>query len=587
MSEAVSDLSEARSPSSPHGATGHIRCAAALARVVAAVRKSAEPGEEQQKALGSLVSLAAERSFTLRFYDDILTLDDHPIVTSDRRLAEFAYCLAAQSVAEITVARGAEPLELLALTVGLAQEPGYGRIKQRLRDAGSTRVMVVLTPQLDGANPALSVRDAFARLKNDEAVKVEWEKFLLHGREAASERQVDLGLAIPGFETEAPAACAVPPAAPAAPAAPEATVEPPPRVADPGANTEAPARPAVPAATVSAPGAPGARASGPRERPTLQPATPLSIALGRLLGEPYSSDALQALNALVRQIQDCFKQDRTAEAIDACNVAMELEARAPGGLRSGYDAILRRTLHRSALEKVAPYLLEPRRKERATAILRRAGEESVRLLVDLLAAGDTVAERLAYLEVLRGLPRGLDRVVSLLGSSEWHVVRNAAEALGEARVAEAATYLARLLEHQDERVRRTALVALATLGSPATVAALRDALRSAAPELRARVASSIGGAHADALVAVLEALAAEERHADVIRSYSQALGRIGTPRAREVLERAAARKSFFSRRRRIARTAARETLERCWPRRADAPARPRPPLDALVRGELA
>ena len=122
----------------------YVRHVAALARAVAILRRSPEPDRPQKEALRALVALAAERSATLRWYAGTLTVDGVVVPTDDPRLAAFAERLVAQQVAEIAIAKGAGPDELLALTLGLAAEPGEGRIKERLRDAGSSRVMVVL-----------------------------------------------------------------------------------------------------------------------------------------------------------------------------------------------------------------------------------------------------------------------------------------------------------------------------------------------------------------------------------------------------------------------------------------------------------
>jgi hypothetical protein len=167
-----------------------IRFVAALARAVDLLRRSPEPGPQQKAALRALVAVAAERSATLRFYDGLLTLDGTEIPTADPRLAAFAERLTTQEVAEIAIAQGAGADELLALAFGLAADAGEGRIKERLRDAGSARVMVVL--QQYGPPSTGSVTGAFEKQKFDRAVMEEWNAFLAHGAEAASGSLVGL-----------------------------------------------------------------------------------------------------------------------------------------------------------------------------------------------------------------------------------------------------------------------------------------------------------------------------------------------------------------------------------------------------------
>ena len=166
------------------------RYVAGLARAVALLQRSPDPGQPQKDALRALVELAAGRSATFRFYGGELTLDGVAVPTADPRLAAFAERLTAQSVAEIVIAKGAGPDELLALALGLAADPGFGRIKERLRDAGSSRVMVVLQ-QYDQPASARTVSAAFEKMKTDQSVLAEWNKFLEQGARAEEARVAD------------------------------------------------------------------------------------------------------------------------------------------------------------------------------------------------------------------------------------------------------------------------------------------------------------------------------------------------------------------------------------------------------------
>ena len=164
---------------------------AALARAVAVLRRSREPQRPQKDALRALVAVAAERSATFRFYGGEVTLDGAAVSAADPRLAAFVERLAAQHVAEITIAKGAGPDELLALAIGLAADPGQGRIKERLRDAGSARVMVVLHQYDELA--ARSVSAAFEKVKLDQGVLAEWNKSVEQGARSESERVAAAG----------------------------------------------------------------------------------------------------------------------------------------------------------------------------------------------------------------------------------------------------------------------------------------------------------------------------------------------------------------------------------------------------------
>ena len=163
-----------------------LKAAAALARAVDILRRSPEPGASQKTALRALVAFFGGRSATFRHYDNVLTVDAEPVPTTDPRLAAFTERLVGQHVAEIAIAQGAGPDELLALAFGLAAEPGHGRLKERLRDASSARVMVVYHQY--NALADRSVSAAFEKVKIDQAVISEWNKYLEDGARTEAER---------------------------------------------------------------------------------------------------------------------------------------------------------------------------------------------------------------------------------------------------------------------------------------------------------------------------------------------------------------------------------------------------------------
>jgi hypothetical protein len=508
------------------------RYAAALARTVELLRRSTEPGEPQKAALRALVATAAERSATIRYYDNTLTIDSVEVATVDPRLAAFGERLKAQNVAEIVIARGAEPTELLALASALAAEPGHGRLKEKLRDAASTRVMVVAHQSVDPGHRTVSVTGAFQKVKLDEAVLSEWNKFLNHGATAQPDTEVNLG-----FKAQHTGEMQI-------------NMDPAPGVPMASTSANDPKIIPLPPAGLASP-------------PTLQAASPMGIGLAKVLADPYGADVLSRLTQLARHIEDGFSRDGVAEAIDAVNTLVEVEAQAPNTtVRGTYNVILGRILTRTALARVAPYLMEPRRRQRAAVNLRRGGEVSTGLLVQLVADAHTLGERMLYVDVLREIPNGTDKLLALLSSrNEWQMARNIAELMGEARIENSVPYLARLIDDpSDDRVRRAALVAMARIGSGATIEPLRTVLKSGAPELRALIAQSVVGPHARALTAPLAAAAAEEENADVARALVKAVARIGTPEAKQALERTAALKTMFSRKGKAAKEAAEEAL---------------------------
>jgi HEAT repeat protein len=210
---------------------------------------------------------------------------------------------------------------------------------------------------------------------------------------------------------------------------------------------------------------------------------------------------------------------------------------------------LRRTLTREALAQMAQLATDQRLAPIVTAVLRRGGGDAVEVLLGLLSTAQSIRERKVFMTVLRAMRSGTDRALAMLDHDEWFVVRNVAELVGELRMEEAVPQLAGLLEHRDSRVGRAAAAALAKVGSVATVEPLRRVLREGAPELRAFVASSIGGPHARALAMPLVALLDGESEPVVVAEYYRALGRIGTPDAVQALTRAAQASGSLLRRR--------------------------------------
>jgi hypothetical protein len=477
----------------------HAHCAATLAVAVQRLRESAEAGEPQKAALRALTALAAERSFTVRYYDGVLSVDEEPVSSGAPFVAALSQRLKTHSIAEIVVGRGAEPMELLALVTGLAAEHGQGRLKERLRDAASTRVMVILEPSYEvatGRKRPPSVTDAFNKAALDEAMRKEWDRFLSVGAQAPAPRTVDLGIQPP------------PEAAPA----PTAKGEP------------APLPVPTPLPSIELP---------------VSADTPLGKSLADLLRDPYGRDLLARVTRFGKAVESALKEDRIADAVRALAVAIGLESGAPDPAQRGsYSVVIKRTLGREALAQMVPCLADPRLADDAVTVLRRGEEDAAQLLLGLLATAQSLGERMGYMRVLKGIPKGPDRVVQMLRSQQWQVARNVAEVVGEARIEEAATYLVALTRHTDQRVRRSALAALARIGTPPTVEPLRTALKEGPPELRALIASAVGRG-SRGLVGLIASFAESESDVALLRDYYRALGRIGTPEAVRVLAGAA------------------------------------------------
>jgi HEAT repeat protein len=231
---------------------------------------------------------------------------------------------------------------------------------------------------------------------------------------------------------------------------------------------------------------------------------------------------------------------RIDQAVDgvAALVRKELEAKSDDGKRA-FTVALRRLLVDHNLDHFAGYLLDDLYADDVVTILRRAGKPGTKVLIERLVQAKTFAERKAYLNVLRDVEEGTEAVAGMLSHSEWYVVRNMADLAGELRIQEAVPALGRAIENKDDRVRRSAGVALAKIGTPQTVAFLRKVLDDPDPKVRIAIFAEVGGRGHGSLAMPLVAATEKEEVAEVRAQYYRALGRIGTPDAVNALKHVA------------------------------------------------
>jgi nucleotide-binding universal stress UspA family protein len=483
--------------------------ATTFARAVELLRDARATKDQQKSALRALVALSGLSSATLRVYDGGLSVDDVSIPTNLPHISDLVDRITDHGVVEVMLGKGAEPRELLALLRALAESPGRKGVKEHLRDAGSRKVMVILSqpPEVPGAVPRpVSVTQAFELAEIEalashpdaappevqrsasriDSALAEWEKASL----TSAMTEIDLGFT----------------AGPVAAAPPEPMVAP---------------EPEIPAGD-------------------LPSRTPLERAMTDLASDPYGRNILDRLTDLSQLVQSALSADNVDEAVRALGAMVALEPGAPEGTpRNSYGIVLRRTLTRDVLTQIAPHALEPRLTEEVAVVMRRGRGEAAEVLLGFLANAEGMRERRAYMQILRSMPQGMEQVIHMLAHHQWFVVRNVAELMGDLRMEESAADLGACLSHGDHRVRRAAAVALAKIGTAATVEPLRRALKDGDAELRIQVASSIGRA-SRALAMPLVALIEAETHADVVKEYYGALGRIGSPEAVQALAKAAA-----------------------------------------------
>jgi HEAT repeat protein len=248
---------------------------------------------------------------------------------------------------------------------------------------------------------------------------------------------------------------------------------------------------------------------------------------------PHVGDVLAVLG---RQLETAMKKNRITQAlVIVAGIARAEQQVSDATRRRQYSIALKRMYSKALLEAIAEAANHPSDREDALLVLRRAGEDGVEVLLDLLVAAPTIEERRGIFMALTGIKEGTDQLVHMLGHHQWFVVRNVAELAGELGLDEAVPALAQQLEHEDERVRKAVASALAKIGSSSAAEPLRRALRDKSPEVRMQAALGVGGRKSSALAMPLVVAMEEEEDEGVERELILALGRIGSASAVQAL----------------------------------------------------
>ena len=388
------------------------------------------------------------------------------------------------SVKEITIPADSPVAEVFELLRALAEQPGDEDIASRLKANGAKRIAVTMhTPVLEAEPPAIPVPPVRAETL----------------------------LTLQGARPWAPVAPPAPPRgnAPKTPVTGEAEDV-------PDIVREANAAHA---------------AFSPAAAATQTPAA-LIAQLGDRPDGPHVGDVLAILG---RQLETAMKTNRVSQALAIVAGIVRAEQQVTdASRRRQYSIALKRMYNKAFLESIAEVANHPSDRDDALLVLRRAGEDGVEVLLDLLVAAPTIEERRGIFMALTGMKEGTDQLVHMLGHHQWFVVRNVAELAGELGLEEAVPALAQQLAHEDERVRKAVALALAKIGSSGAAEPLRRALRDKSPEVRMQAALGVGR-KSSALAMPLVAAMEEEEDEGVERELILALGRIGSASAVQAL----------------------------------------------------
>ncbi len=263
-----------------------------------------------------------------------------------------------------------------------------------------------------------------------------------------------------------------------------------------------------------------------------------------LEADPKGANAGNFLQELVSVADNAVQREDWIEVVrvTASVIRAETAAGGPTGGGRHFNLTLKRIQPRRTLEESARLLVNPAVKDDVLIVMDRMGESATDVLLDLLVLAPVVAERRAYFDALVHTRRGSETVVRMLDHHEWFVVRNIAELCGELRLEAAIPGLALLLQNPEERVRKAAAIALAKIGTSATVEPLRQALKDPSPGVRVQTLVLIDGKHNRALALRIVAMLGEEetpQPPEVMREMCNALGRTATPEGVQALIRMA------------------------------------------------
>jgi hypothetical protein len=450
--------------------------------------------EDQKAQFRALAALLKTEPVTLASQDGRLIVNGTPL-DEGGSYDSLARRLEFHSVDEITIPADAPLGETFELLRALADQPGSDDIATRLRSSGTQRISVAMQ-QFLFTTPGIQVQtDPIVPSKPTAPRQDLGTDGLLHG-EMGDVASVPLaGVPLVSHDVPPPEADDLPPIAQEA------------------------------RASIGAGFSPAAAATRPS-----------SELIAELQDKPSGPHAGDLLAVLGRQLETAMKGNRVAQALAIVSGIVRAEQHVSDASRKRqYSIALKRMYNKPLLETIAQLAGAPGHRDDALLALRRAGEDGVEVLLDLLVAAPTIEERRGIFVALTGMKEGLDQLVHMLGHHQWFVVRNVAELVGELGLEDAVPALAQQLDHEDERVRKAVALALAKVGSRAAAEPLRRALRDKSPEVRIQAALGVGGRKSSALAMPLVVAMEGEEDETVERELMLALGRIGSAAAVQAL----------------------------------------------------
>ena len=471
---------------------------------------------EQKAALRATVTISKDGPVTLSTSEWHLTVNGDPLPESLTGVQDLTAQMIGHAVREVIIDKGAVPADILGVARILAAEavPGDGgaAADKRVAALGAKTVRIVVA----GAG-VLTARTVGAP-----------------GKPGAKESKESS-------------------AAPQAGAAPT--------TATAGAPTPAPRRHTPPADPRAAfmkedSGAYLAFAAVPQPK-----GSPVDL-MQQLDATKSVNVATRLLDDLVTVVENAAREGLHIYVAEAFYGVVQREAAlAEADLKRAYVMAIRRLTKPTLLRSVAQML--PRKRERYEEymmVLIRTGEDGADALIEQLTSAGSLTDRRIFFDALVTLNAGVPALIHMLGDARWYVARNAADLLGEMVAEEALGPLSELLKHDDDRVRRAAITALAKLTSPKAVDALRTALRDSSAQVRMQAAAGMGARKGMRTAATLTKALDDEEDTDVQLAIIGSLGRLATTDAVQRLIKIAEPGALFKKKPTAIRVAAVQAL---------------------------
>lgn len=248
--------------------------------------------------------------------------------------------------------------------------------------------------------------------------------------------------------------------------------------------------------------------------------------------------SLEKLGTLAEQYQREGKFEAVTEVFLGI---IEHEGHAPTpDAKRAYIQMVRRLAKPPLLNGVARLIRHhSEQREPYVTVLSRVGEDGALAVFRQIISSPTLHDRTVYFSVLRQLIASVPALIHTLVDERWYIVRAAADLLGEIAAEEAESGLIGLLQHDDDRVRRSGVQSLGRLGTFRAIEALKRALKDASAQVRAQAVFALGAQKDVRLNITLAAALDEEVDEEVQFALISAIGRVGGLDAVQRLARAA------------------------------------------------